>query len=161
MQALKTLIDDSLKMCNGNQSELARKLGVSTSLMNAIIKGQRSLTWPHAALMAEMTGSNIEEAIRAALIAETPMLKNGAKLREILGKGLAGGAVAMLAFSSNAAPTDSTEIIKNDSAIVYKDIHRIYQKLLCKIQKIVGEFLLRKNRALALRVEPAPSLTWL
>lgn len=129
MQALKTLIDKGLEMCNGNQSELARRLGVSTSLMNAIIKGQRSLTWPHAAMLAEMTGGNTEEAIKAALIAETPMLKNGAKLREILGKGLAGGAVAMLAFSSNAAPTDSTAITKNDSATVYKDIHRIFKIL--------------------------------
>ena len=128
MQALKTLIDKSLELCGGNQSELARRLGVSTSLMNAIIKGQRSLTWSHAALLAEMTGSDTEEAIKAALIAETPMLKNGAKLREILGKGLAAGVVATLAFSSNAAQitdTRSASLCKNDSNIVNKHIHRI------------------------------------
>ena len=128
MQALKTLIDNSLELCQGNQSELARKLGVSTSLMNAIVKGQRSLTWPHAALMAEMTGSDPEEAIKAALIAETPMLKNGAKLREILGKGIAAGAMATLAFSSNAAPnqnTKSANLHKNDSAFINNSIHRI------------------------------------
>lgn len=93
--------------------------------MNAIINGQRSVTWAHAALLAEMTGNDTEEAIRAALIAETPMLKNGAKLREILGKAQAVGAAAMLDISYSGDSTIDTATIKNDSDIVKSRIHRI------------------------------------
>lgn len=125
MQVLRTLIDDSLKMCQGNQSELARRLGVSTSLMNAIVKGKRSLTWNHAVLMAEMTGFNIDAVLRAALIAETPMLKDGAKLREILGKGGADGEAEVLDLSYKDILTTTITNVKKDSKSVNKTIHRI------------------------------------
>ena len=139
MQALKSLIDEALKVCK-TQTELAKRLSVSTSLMSAMAKGERSITWPHAALLAEMTGHDPEEAIKAALIAETPMLKNGAKLREILGKGRAVGGVAMLDSSYSADTKIDTAIVKNRSDLLNKNIHRIYQMLSRWKKRIQGEF---------------------
>lgn len=134
MQQLKTLIDKAIEMC-GSGAALAKELQCSPALITMMRKGERSVTPEIAIVVADMLGEDVDWALRQAHIDASVMNKNGKKIREILGKGLAGGAVAMLAFSSNAAHSAPTSIIKNDSALVNDSIHRIYKT--SKHQKII------------------------
>lgn len=126
MQQLKTLIDKAIEMC-GSGAALAKELQCSPALITMMRKGERSVTPEIAIVVADMLGEDVDWALRQAHIDASVMNKNGKKIREILGKGLAGGAVAMLAFSSNAAHSAPTSIIKNDSALVNDPIHRIFK----------------------------------
>lgn len=125
MQALQTLIDKADKMCGGT-SKLAEVLGTAPQNVSLMKAGKRPISPATAAELADLVGEDVNEAIKLAVFESVKGTRRESKMREILGKGLAGGAVAMLAFSSNAAPTDSMESLKNDSAIVYKNIHRIF-----------------------------------
>lgn len=107
MQEMKTLIDRASEMCGGD-SALARELQCSRSLVCLMRKGERAVTPEMAIILADMLNEDVDLALRQAHIAAAENSKNGQRIKRILGKGLAAGAVAMLATSYTGAASGYT-----------------------------------------------------
>lgn len=108
MQALKTLIDRASEIC-GNDSQLAKRLGVSRQLLSAMHTGSRKITPVMAAKLADIAGYDLDAALRAATIQSAEGTQDEWLIREIVGKGQAVGAAAMLDSSYNAGSIYSIE----------------------------------------------------
>ena len=107
MQMLHTLIDKAAESCGGLNA-LASALDVSRQLLWQMRKGQRSITPQTAARLADMLHEDAQLAVNQAVIESEadPVVRS--KLREILGKGIAAGVVAMLLTSYNDTSIAST-----------------------------------------------------
>lgn len=137
MQALKTLIDRASEMCGGDAA-LARELKCSRSLVCLMKKGERTVTPEIAIILADMLNEDVDLALRQAHIAAAANSKNGSRIAEILGKGLAAGAVAMLATSYSSAANAS---LANDAQLS-RGLNNVY---------IVSFWIKRLRQALSVR----------
>ena len=97
MQELKTLIDKAAKVC-GSDKALAEKLGVHPPTLSAMRK-DRTITPETAAELADIAGENVKLAVYQAMIERAKGTRREGVLREILGKSLLAGVVAMSLFS--------------------------------------------------------------
>lgn len=109
MQALQTLIDKGSKLCGGDNA-LARKLGVSSALINMIKHGERTMTPQIAARLADLVGEDAMTAIAQATVEgeRDPQMRE--VLKGILGKALAGGVAVMSLFSYGDASNTSSDM---------------------------------------------------
>lgn len=114
MKLGQSLIDKAIKSC-GSSAELARKLEMYPADISNLRSGKRALSPEIAAEIAEIAGEDARQAVIDAIIERNMANKKGPILSAILGKGLAVGAVAMLAFFYNDASIAGTATIKNDS----------------------------------------------
>lgn len=147
MQQAKTLIDKASDVCGGDAA-LARRMGISRSLVSLMRSGDRKITPETAAELADIAGDDAREAAIAAILEGAKGTRREGVLRDILGKALAAGVAAMLVISYSEGSNSAMEkIAMNDSAI-YFAIHRIYSTLR-QIKHRMGEFVLCTNRALA------------
>ena len=137
MQALKTLIDRASEMCGGDAA-LARELKCSRSLVCLMKKGERTVTPEIAIILADMLNEDVDLALRQAHIAAAANSKNGSRIAEILGKGLAAGAVAMLATSYSSAANASL----GNEAQLSRGLNNVY---------IVSFWMKRLRQALSVR----------
>lgn len=118
MQALQTLIDKASEMCGGPNA-LAKKLGVSKTLLSLMRSGQRKITPITAVKLANITGDDVDIVLRAATMVSAEGTADESLIREILGKALVAGGAAMSAFSYSADSTTSlgsqTKTTKDES----------------------------------------------
>lgn len=106
MEYTLTLIDKAAEMCGG-QNALAKKLGFSSGTLSDMKHGRKAVSPATAAELADIAGIDVDYAIKLAVLESVKGTRREAKLREILGKGLAAGAVAMLATSYSSAANAS------------------------------------------------------
>lgn len=112
MQYGQLLIDKAAKTCSSD-AELARKLKLSRAHISMMRDGKRTVTPEIAVLLADMVNIDPMEAMRQVVLDAAPMSKNGGKIKEILGKGLAVGAVALSGISYSNASTIPEESAKD------------------------------------------------
>lgn len=124
MHLAQTLIDKAVKVC-GSAAELARRLEIYPADVTNLKKGKRPLSPEVAAEIANIAGMDARQAVIDAIIERNAANRKGALLADILGKGQAVGAAAMLDISYKGDSTIDTATIKNDSAVVRERIHRI------------------------------------
>lgn len=135
MKLAEFLIDKAVKVCNDSYSELARRIEVYPTDITKLKQGKRPLSPEIAAELAEVAGMDARQAAIDAIIERNAANRKGALLADILGKGQAVGAAAMLDISYRGDSTIDTATIKNDSAVVKDRIHRIYLKLTAWAQR--------------------------
>ena len=124
MYLAQTLIEKAVKVC-GSAAELARRLEIYPADVTNLKKGKRPLSPEVAAEIANIAGMDARQAVIDAIIERNAANRKGALLADILGKGQAVGAAAMLDISYRGDSTIDTATIKNDSAVIKKRIHRI------------------------------------
>lgn len=147
MQDKKTLIDKASEICGGDAA-LARRMGISRALISLMRSGDRKITPETAAELADIAGDDAREAAIAAIIEGAKGTRREGVLREILGKAPAAGGAAMLGISYSEGLNSTTEKIAKKADSIRLSIHRIFSGWsLFKVR--MGEFFLRKNRALA------------
>lgn len=147
MEYEKTLIDKASEVCGGNAA-LARRMGISRTLVSLMRHGDRKITPETAAELADIAGEDAREAAIKAIIEGAKGTRKENTLRNILGKALAAGVAATLVISYSDGSNFATDSIAKASERVYFSIHRIYSALR-QMMRCMGDFLLRKNRALA------------
>lgn len=147
MQQAQTLIDKASDVCGGDAA-LARRMGISRSLVSLMRSGDRKITPETAAELADIAGDDAREAAIAAILEGAKGTRREGVLRDILGKALAAGVAGMLVISYSEGSNSATEKIAIASDSIYLAIHRIYSTLR-QIKRRMGEFVLRTNRALA------------
>ena len=108
MQALQTLIDKADKMCGGT-TKLAEFLGTAPQNVSLMKAGKRPISPATAAELADLVGSDVDEAIKLAVFESVKGTRRETKMRDILGKAAAAGAVAMLATGYNVAQSATLE----------------------------------------------------
>lgn len=106
MESVITLIDKASKVC-GNDSALAERIGTPRANISLMRAGKRAISPATAAELADIAGVDVDYAMKLAVLESVKGTRREAKLREILGKGLAAGAVAMLATSYSSAANAS------------------------------------------------------
>ncbi|PIG08991.1 YdaS family helix-turn-helix protein [Comamonas sp. 26] len=124
MLSVQLLIDKAIEIC-GSASELARRMGVDRAEITRLRKGTRPASPEIAAEIADIAGMDARQAAIDAIIERNAANRKGALLADILGKGQAVGAAAMLDISYKGDSTIDTATIKNDSAVVKDRIHRV------------------------------------
>ncbi|MPM15936.1 hypothetical protein SDC9_62310 [bioreactor metagenome] len=129
MKLAQSLIDKAVEMC-GSAAELARRMECYPADISNLRSGKRPLSPELAAEIAEIAKVDARQAAIDAIIERNAANRKGALLADILGKGQAVGAAAMLGSSYTGDSIVDTAVIKNDSASVNKNIHRIYQWLI-------------------------------
>lgn len=107
MEYGKTLIDKAAKVCGSDQA-LAERLGTSRPNISLMRAGKRAISPVMAAELADIAGFDVNEAVSIALLESVKGTPKEGRLRNILGKGLAAGAVAMLATSYTGAANGYT-----------------------------------------------------
>lgn len=90
------LIDKAKEMCGGSDYKLARAWGISQTMISLIRKGEKKLPVRRVPKLAELAGVDPREAMLRVAEEQAP---EGSEARDLLGKALATGAVAMLLFS--------------------------------------------------------------
>lgn len=123
MQAKKSLIDKASEMCGGDAA-LARRMGISRSLVSLMRCGERKITPETAAELADIAGEDAREAAIAAIIDSAKGTRREGVLREILGKGIAAGVAAMLLISYSADSISATKTIAQKDIKTKSLIHR-------------------------------------
>ncbi len=101
MKLAKLLIDKAAELC-GSQAEVARRLGVDRAEITRWKSGLRPLSPEDAAFLADLANVDAKDAAAQALIERNEGTEKGDRLREILGKGGAVFAAAMLVTSYSA-----------------------------------------------------------
>lgn len=113
MKYAVSLIDKASKLCGGDAA-LSRRLKISRAAVSLMRSGERAVTPEIAAELADIAGEDARQALIDAVIERNAGTPKGALLREILGKGLAAGVVAMLAISyTNESRAAMTSIANN------------------------------------------------
>lgn len=116
MKIAELLIDKAAAVC-GSQAELARRMGVERSEITNLKSGRRPLSPELAAELADIAGEDARQAVIDAVIERSQNTRKGAVLRDILGKGLHAGAVAVLLFSyssdSRSTGVSETKVTNN------------------------------------------------
>lgn len=97
-----TLLDKAAKIC-GSDEALAKRLGTSRPNISLMRAGKRAISPVTAAELADIADEDVNYAVNMAMLASVKGTPKESRMKDILGKALAGGAVAMLGFSSNAA----------------------------------------------------------
>lgn len=106
MEYVRALIDKASKVC-GSDQELADRIGTARPNISLMRAGKRAISPATAAELADIAGVDVDYAMKLAVLESVKGTRREAKLREILGKGLAAGAVAMLATSYSSAANAS------------------------------------------------------
>lgn len=106
MESVQTLIDKASEVC-GSDSALAERMGIARQNVYLMKEGKRPISPATAAELADIAGVDVDYAMKLAVLESVKGTRREAKLREILGKGLAAGAVAMLATSYSSAANAS------------------------------------------------------
>jgi DNA-binding transcriptional regulator YdaS (Cro superfamily) len=107
MPYVETLIDKASKAC-GNDTKLAKRLGISVQVMSDLRTGRRTITPETAAELADIAGDDAREAAIAAIIERSKGTRREGRLRDVLGKALAAGVAGMLVFSYSGDSISST-----------------------------------------------------
>ena len=110
MQQAQTLIDKASDVCGGDAA-LARRMGISRSLVSLMRSGDRKITPETAAELADIAGDDAREAAIHAIIESNAEGRKGHLLREILGKALAAGVAGMLVFFYSGDSISATKKI--------------------------------------------------
>lgn len=121
MEYVRALIDNASKVC-GSDQELADRIGTARPNISLMRAGKRAISPATAAELADIAGVDVDYAIKLAVLESVKGTRREAKLREILGKGLAAGAVAMLATSYSSAANASLE----NNANMQQDVNSLY-----------------------------------
>lgn len=104
------LIDKAAKVC-GSDAALARRLGTKPPAISELRAGKREMSPETAALLADIARVDAREAVIQAVIARNKTGPKAEQIREILGKGLAVGAAALLVFSYDAPLTVTSDFV--------------------------------------------------
>lgn len=117
MQLSKTLIAHALDK-GYKQAEIARELGVDRAFVSMVKAGKRRFSPQQAVLVAGLGGQDAMMAMELATIEGEENPTRRAKLMEILGKVLAGGAAGMSRFSySEQTKSDTASSGKSEQAV--------------------------------------------
>ena len=117
---METLIDRAVKKC-GSAKELAKRLDVQPNVIS-MMKAGRTISPEIAAQLAHVAGEDGREAAIQAMIENAKGTRREGVMREILGKGLALGVAALLAFSYSGDSISAP--VKGDSG--KKTINLLY-----------------------------------
>ena len=137
MESVKTLIFKASEVC-GSDSALAERMGTARQNVYLMKEGKRPISPATAAELADIAGVDVDYAMKLAVLESVKGTRREAKLREILGKGLAAGAVAMLATSYSSAANASLE----NEAQLSRGLNNVY---------IVSFWMKRLRQALSVR----------
>lgn len=107
MELAKTLIAKAIRMCGGNQAELARKMNVPPARITDWKTGTRVMSPEDAALMADIAHEDAVQAAIDQMIERNAGTEKGRRLIDVLGKAAAAGVVATLGFSYSVMPTSA------------------------------------------------------
>lgn len=142
MEYGKALIDKAAKVCGSDQA-LADHLGTSRPNISLMRAGKRAVSPVMAAELADIAGENVTEAVSVALLESVKGTPKESRLREILGKGLAAGAVAMLATSyssaANAYLANDAQLSRGLNNVYIVSSLRNLLKRLASIKKRTGQ----------------------
>lgn len=149
MEYAKSLIDKASKVCGGD-SALAVNLGIPRQNVYLMRSGKRPISPATAAELADIAGDDAREAAITAVIESAKGTRREGLLKEILGKGLAGGEGAMCHISYE---TDSLNAIDNIAKSSSKpdSLYIVSIRLLAIVSKAVetsGRFLRSKTACL-------------
>lgn len=137
MEYVRALIDKASKVC-GSDQELADRIGTARPNISLMRAGKRAISPATAAELADIAGVDIDLAVKMAVLESVKGTRREAKLREILGKGLTAGAVAMLATSYSGA-ANATSAIEDSGRTALDNIYIVSIRMLRKLRK-VGAF---------------------
>lgn len=125
MEYWKTLIDKAADICGG-QNILAERLGFSKGTLSDMKKGRKAVSPATAVQLADLAHTNVEEATHLAIIQSVAGTRREQEIRQILGKGQAVGAAAMLGISYNGDSITDTAVIKTATKRVAPKLTKIY-----------------------------------
>lgn len=144
MQYGTSLIDKAAKVCGG-YSALADRMGIPLPNLSLMKSGKRAISPATAAELADIAGDDAREAAIAAILDGAKGTRRESVLRDILGKALAAGVAGVLVFSYSKDSISATEKIAKNVNSLYIVSSRVLQMF----KRSMGDFLLRKNRAIA------------
>lgn len=142
MESTLSLIDKASEVCGG-QNALAKKLGFSSGTLSDMKHGRKAVSPATAAELADIAGIDVDYAIKLAILESVKGTRREYKLREILGKGLAAGGLAMLATSysgaANASSGTSSNLLPEVNNVYIVSFLRNLLKRLASIKKRTGQ----------------------
>lgn len=115
------LLDKAAKLC-GSDEALAKRLGTSRPNISLMRAGKRAISPVTAAELADIAHEDVTHAVNMAMLESVKGTPKEGRMRDILGKALAAGAVAMLATGCNAAPNAYT----NKLSSLETDVTKLY-----------------------------------
>lgn len=121
MQYGVMLLDKASKIC-GSDEKLAKRLGTSRPNISLMRAGKRAISPVTAAELADIANEDVTYAVNMAMLESVRGTPKENRIRDILGKALAAGAVAMLATGSNAGQSGFI----NSAAKSTYDVTKIY-----------------------------------
>lgn len=142
MESVKTLIVKASEIC-GSDSALAERMGTARQNVYLMKEGKRPISPATAAELADIAGVDVDYAMKLAVLESVKGTRREAKLREILGKGLTAGAVAMLATSYSGAAS-ATLATEDSGRTALDNIYIVSIWLIHKMRKL-GAMLSRKK----------------
>lgn len=142
MEYVRALIDKASKVC-GSDQELADRIGTARPNISLMRAGKRAISPATAAELADIAGLDIDLAVKMAVLESVKGTRREAKLREILGKGLTAGAVAMLATSYSGA-ANATLANEDSGQTALDNIYIVSIWMIHKMRKL-GAMLSRKK----------------
>ena len=113
MTNILTLIDKASEVCGGD-SKLAKRMGVTPSVISDMRHRGRTITPETAAELADIAGEDAREAAIQAMIERAKGTRREGVLREILGKALAAGVAGLLVFSYSPGQTGEKNNANSD-----------------------------------------------
>lgn len=117
MKNIKSLIDRASESCGGD-TNLAKRMGVSQTVISDLRHERRTITPETAAELADLAGEDAREAAISAMLERSKGTRREGVLREILGKALAAGVAGVLVFSYSADSISATvTIAKSDRSL--------------------------------------------
>lgn len=132
MEYGKTLVDKAAKVCGSDQA-LADRLGTSRPNISLMRAGKRAVSPVMAAELADIAGVNVNEAVSVALLDSVKGTPKESRLRDILGKGLAAGGLAMLATSYSGAANASSGTSSN----LLPEVNNVYIVSIRRLRKFM------------------------
>ena len=125
MRLAQTLIDKAIEAC-GSASELARRIEAYPTDISKLRTGKRPLSPEIAAELADVAGMDARQAAIDAIIERNAANRKGALLADILGKGQAVGAAAMLGISYNGDSITDIAVVKPATKKIAPKLTKIY-----------------------------------
>ena len=121
MESVQTLVVKASEVC-GSDSALAERMGTARQNVYLMKEGKRPISPATAAELADIAGLDIDWAVKLAVLESVKGTRREAKLREILGKGLIAGAVAMSGISYTSA-ANATSAIEDSGRTALDNIY--------------------------------------